>query len=75
MSSDTLDFTVFDIIWTERLVCMKRRYLLRFSAGGFFFFFCLCMIIIKSVLSVPEGRGLDWVTFDVHFGHVTFRCN
>ena len=43
--------------------------------GFFFFFFCLCMIIIKSVLSVPEGRGLDWVTFDVHFSHVTFRFN
>lgn len=56
----------------ERLVRMESRYLLRFLAGGI-----LSMCDYQECLrvSVPEGRGLDEVTFDVHISHVMFRFN
>ena len=41
---------------------------------GFFFFWSM-HDYHQECISVPEGRDLDWVTFDVHFSHVTFRFN
>lgn len=72
LRADSLYFILFWYHLMERLRWMERRHLLRFLAGRI-----LSMPDQEEciIVSVPEGRGLDQVTFDVHFSHVIFRFN